>query len=84
MRISVNGKEHQTADNTTVQQLLEQLGLKGPLAVELNQRICTKKDHPTTTLNPSDVASKTTTRAKAIGTTNRRPLQTFPKFKARM
>ena len=56
MLISLNGKEHETAaDTTTVAQLVEQLGLRGPLAVELNQRVCRKQDHHDTILQAGDI-----------------------------
>ena len=55
MLISVNGKEHQSHDGTTVEQLLQQLEVTGPLAVELNRRICPKKNHQDTVLHSGDV-----------------------------
>ena len=54
MLILLNGKEHKTADNTTVAQLIDQLGLRGPLAVELNQRVCRRNNHQDTVLKPGD------------------------------
>lgn len=55
MQINLNGREHETADGTTVGQLLEQLELTGPLAVELNRRICPKNRHSETQLTNGDV-----------------------------
>ena len=55
MLINLNGREHETADGTTVEQLLTQLELTVPLAVELNRRICPKNRHNETQLNVGDV-----------------------------
>ena len=55
MLITVNGKEYETADGTTVQKLLEQLGRTGPLAVELNRHICPRQRHGETALNNGDI-----------------------------
>lgn len=54
MRISVNGKDHETTDGITVTELLAELNVTGPVAVELNRKICPKKQHQQTTLNPGD------------------------------
>ena len=42
-------------DGATVQQLMEQLAVKPPYAVELNRKVCPKRRHDQTTLNPGDV-----------------------------
>ena len=55
MLISVNGRQQEVADGVTVEQLLQQLQLKGPLAVELNRKVCTKRLHSQTILNSQDV-----------------------------
>ena len=53
--IKVNDQNHQIADKTTVKQLLDDLKVVGPMAVELNRQVCPKKDHETTTLTEGDV-----------------------------
>ena len=53
--VKVNDQDRQLPDNTTVKQLLAELKVVGPLAVELNRRVCPKKDHATTTLAEGDV-----------------------------
>ena len=55
MQINVNGKQREVGDGTTVQQLLKELELKGPVAVELNRRICSRNSHADTILNGGDV-----------------------------
>ena len=55
MRIQVNGREEEVNDNITVRQLVEQLAVKPPYAVELNREVCPKRLHEQTTLNPGDV-----------------------------
>jgi len=55
MRIKVNGREKEVNDGATVQQLMEQLAVKPPYAVELNRKVCPKRRHDQTTLNPGDV-----------------------------
>jgi len=54
MKINVNGKEHQVAEGTSVEKLLRDFNITGPVAVELNRKICPKKLHATTLLNPAD------------------------------
>jgi thiamine biosynthesis protein ThiS len=44
MQITLNGKPHQS-DAGTIRQLLDQLGLHGRLAVEVNQDIVPKSEH---------------------------------------
>ncbi len=55
MIIKVNDRDRQLPDNSTVRQLLDELKVVGPLAVELNRQVCPKKDHETTTLAEGDV-----------------------------
>ena len=55
MRISVNGQEREITDSITVQQLLVELAVKGPLAVELNRKVCPKRLHSETELKNGDV-----------------------------
>ena len=55
MLITVNSSEHEIADGSTVEQLLLELGTKGPLAVELNRKVCPKRLHSQTQLNNNDV-----------------------------
>jgi len=55
MQITVNGKSREMEPGATVEQLLTELGLKGPLAVELNRKVCPKRLHSQTPLNSADV-----------------------------
>ena len=55
MQISVNGKSREIEAGATVEQLLGDLCLKGPLAVELNRKVCPKRLHSETVLNGGDV-----------------------------
>ncbi|MCP4712072.1 MAG: sulfur carrier protein ThiS [Planctomycetes bacterium] len=55
MNITVNGKTKDIPQGTTCQQLIDQLQLKGPLALELNKKICPKAQHAHTILNNHDV-----------------------------
>jgi len=52
--VTINGKKREIADGMNVQTLLSELGLTGPLAVELNRRVCPKRRHSETELNPGD------------------------------
>ena len=54
MQITLNGKPHQS-DAGTIRQLLDQLGLHGRLAVEVNQDIVPKSEHPMHQLHDGDV-----------------------------
>jgi sulfur carrier protein len=54
MLLTLNGKEHQF-DGNTVSELIEQLGLQGRLAVEVNEDIVPKSDHATYPLSAGDV-----------------------------
>ena len=55
MNITINGKNKEIAHGTTCRQLIDQLQLKGPLALELNKKICPKTQHEQTILNDGDV-----------------------------
>jgi thiamine biosynthesis protein ThiS len=55
MQIKINGQEKQITENLTVAQLLTELDLKGPLAVERNREICPKTQHQTTPIQPGDI-----------------------------
>ena len=55
MQISVNGQERQAHPGTTVAALLEELRIAGPVAVELNRKVCPKQSHQTTELGEGDV-----------------------------
>lgn len=54
MQIVLNGEEKKISEGTTVAELLTQLELKGPLAVELNLDICPKTQHAQTQIQPGD------------------------------
>ncbi|MBN1436703.1 MAG: sulfur carrier protein ThiS [Sedimentisphaerales bacterium] len=55
MIVKVNDRDHQLPDKATVRQLLDELKVVGPLAVELNRKVCPKKDHETTILSDGDI-----------------------------
>lgn len=55
MTITVNGQERDMPEGANVATLLDDLGLTGPLAVELNRRVCPRAQHTQTQLNPGDV-----------------------------
>ena len=55
MNITVNGKTKNIANGTTCRQLIDQFQLKGPLALELNKKICPKTKHAHTILRDDDV-----------------------------
>ena len=55
MRIKVNGQDKEINEGITLHQLMEQLTVKPPYAVELNRKVCPKRLHDQTTLNPGDV-----------------------------
>ncbi len=54
MNILLNGQSHPIKPQTTVTDLLAQLKLAGPLAVEINREVCPKKLHGQTTLSDGD------------------------------
>ncbi len=45
MQIILNGKPHQVDGNISVNQLLENLALKGKLAVEINKNILPRSEY---------------------------------------
>ena len=55
MQIRLNGEEKNLDDGLTVAQLLDELQIKGPLAVEINQEICPKTSHQNHQIKPNDV-----------------------------
>lgn len=55
MQINLNGQQKDVTEGLTISDLLSELQLKGPLAVEMNQKICPKQLHPQTTLKQGDV-----------------------------
>jgi len=55
MNITINGKTIEITDGTTCRQLIEQLQLKGPLALEVNKKICPKTKHDQTILRDGDI-----------------------------
>ncbi len=55
MEIILNGQLHTLAENTTLDQLVEQLGLSGQrYAVEINERIVPRSQHARTHLHEQD------------------------------
>lgn len=55
MNIQLNGENHDIPDNSTAQDLIEQLGLTGKrLAMELNQEIVPRSTYAGTALQNGD------------------------------
>ena len=54
MQLTLNGKLHQF-EGATIRELLDQLGLHGRLAVEVNQEIVPKGEHAAYRLAEGDV-----------------------------
>lgn len=55
MLISVNGKQRDARDGMTITELLEDAGVKGPCAVELNRQVCPRRLHTQTELHNGDI-----------------------------
>jgi len=56
MQITLNGKAHNCPDNLTAEQLVEQLGFAGKrLAMEINEEILPRSQHPSHRLQENDV-----------------------------
>ena len=54
-KITLNGEAKEIADNTTISDLLISLKVSGPLAVELNRKVCTKASHSETVIKDGDI-----------------------------
>ncbi len=54
MDIVLNGQVREISDDLTIEGLLGELALQGPLAVELNKEVCPKKQHGETRLQAGD------------------------------
>jgi len=54
MKIIVNDNAREVPEGMTLQQLVEELKLQGPYAIEINGAVCPKKQHPHTILQPED------------------------------
>ena len=55
MRVTVNGEPRDVAERSTVQDLIEQLGLAGgPVAVERNRQVVPRAEHASTQLAEGD------------------------------
>lgn len=55
MKITINSEAREVGEGTTVARLLQEMELKGPLAVEINRQVCPKRQHEQTILNEGDV-----------------------------
>lgn len=55
VRIVVNGQEEDVPEGATIRELVAQLGLTGPVAVEVNRSIVPRAEHPSTRLSENDV-----------------------------
>jgi len=55
MQIKVNDTAKDIPQNTTIEKLLAELAVKGPLAVELNRKVCPKALHSNTLLKEGDI-----------------------------
>jgi sulfur carrier protein len=61
MQIVLNGKQHETATDTSISSLIEELGLADQAcAVEVNKKLVTKANHQTHTLNEGDAVELVT------------------------
>ena len=55
MQITLNGKPHQTSEGARLAQLIEQLELtEQRLAIEVNETLVPRSEHPRYTLQPGD------------------------------
>lgn len=54
MQICLNGVSQSVDDNLTIQSLLDNLGITGRLAVEVNREIIPRSEHATHRLQASD------------------------------
>jgi len=55
MQLLINGQPREVPEGLTVQGLLELLAVKAPrVAVEVNQAVVKRADHPSTPLQPGD------------------------------
>jgi sulfur carrier protein len=55
IRIKVNGNEHELTAASTLEALLEVLGMSGQrVAVEVNEQVVPRSDYPDTTLHDGD------------------------------
>lgn len=55
MRLTVNGEPQEIPDETSIAGLLKQLGLTGPVAVELNAQVIPRAEHESSQLKDEDV-----------------------------
>jgi thiamine biosynthesis protein ThiS len=54
MDIVLNGQMREISENLTIAELLGELALQGPLAVEVNKEVCPKRQHGETRLQQGD------------------------------
>ena len=54
MQVEINGQTKELDPGITIDKLLRQLRLTGPVAVELNKNICPKSQHAHTLLKDKD------------------------------
>ncbi len=55
MKLLINGEAEEAPNNISVLQLLQHLGLEGPVAVELNREVVPRAEHRERALNEGDV-----------------------------
>lgn len=51
----LNGQKQQIKDNISIKELLLELAVSGPVAVELNRKVCPKALHPETIIKNGDI-----------------------------
>lgn len=51
----LNGQKQQVADDLSIRGLLDSLSISGPVAVELNRKVCPKARHTETVIKNGDV-----------------------------
>jgi sulfur carrier protein len=54
MKISVNGQQRELPEKSTIGKLLHVLSVDGPVAVEINFKVCPRRMHDQTTLQEGD------------------------------
>ncbi len=51
----LNGQKRQVKDNISIKELLLELAVSGPVAVELNRKVCPKALHTETIIKSGDI-----------------------------
>ena len=54
LKITLNGEPKEISAGITIRGLLDSLSISGPVAVELNRKVCPKAFHSETLINDGD------------------------------